>query len=203
MGLAIAISRSSPAPIVGHIGWAIQMADGTFFAGATEAFHSVEHPETIGSIKPGDNIDAWAIPFRTKEEMLAAFAGSAPNGHAPYTWWMAYNVANPNYEAARKQGEANARRGYWLPGNNCLDHATDVLAAYGVPWQGPGHPANAMPWKQTNPTPVGWLNAWQQANPGALHSFNKTLGIREHLTQIQHEHDAISTKLSARRLSGT
>ena len=97
MGLAIAISRKEPAPGVGHIGWAIEMEDGSYFAGATEAFHAIEHWETFGSIKPGDNIDAWTETFRTPKEMLDAFAGNAPNGHAPYTWWMAYKVSNPNY----------------------------------------------------------------------------------------------------------
>lgn len=158
LGLAVGISRSSPAPVVGHIGWAIQLADGTFFAGATEAFNALQDG---GYIPPGQNNYAWAKPFADLSAALAAFKGSFPNGHASYTWWKAYDLPNPNCDAAMQQGIANKQAGYTFLTNNCLDHAAAVLNAYGVPWQNDfGQPSWGLPWKQTNPTPVGWLNAW-------------------------------------------
>lgn len=162
MGLAIAIARRDPPPVVGHIGWAVELPDGTYFAGATE------NPGGFPHLAPGQNNGAWTFRYPHKDAMLSAFAGGLPGNPPTYTWWKEYNVPRPNPDAACRTGTANAGKGYAVIGNNCLDHATDVLAAYGVPWQAVGgHPPDGMPWKQTAPAPAAWLNAWNRP----LHTF--------------------------------
>jgi len=162
MGQAFIFCRANPPPMdLGHTGWGFQLQDATFFGGATEAFQGAAFPFNV---PPGQNNDAWAEPFPTLDAIQAAFKGSAPDGHAPYNWWKSYEVAVPNYEAAEAQAQANRLRGWGLLGNNCLDHATDVIAAYGVPWQQVGgSPADGMPWKQSNMLPIGWFHAWNVA----------------------------------------
>ena len=179
MGWAIAISRANPAPMgLGHVGWAVQMADGSFLAGATEAFDAGPHWYEGGYIAAGQPNDAWTLGWlKTQADMLAIFANPKliPAGAgtryvpASYNWWRGYLVENPNYEAAKSVGDNNRNKGWAFPGNTCLDHVTDVLAAYGVPWQKlGGQPADGMPWKQTHWVPVDWLNNWNVGTRGTL-----------------------------------
>ncbi len=179
-GWAIAISRANPAPVVGHIGWAIQRADGSFLAGATEAFDAFDDSfnwRKNFEIPPGQPNDAWTLVSGTQAEMLGIFANPKliPSGagtrYVPssYNWWRGYLVQNPNYDAASQHGLNNKNLGWKFPGNTCLDHATDVLATYGVPWQRlGGQPPDGMPWKQTHWAPIDWLNNWNVGTRGTL-----------------------------------
>lgn len=160
-GMAIAVCRATPPTILGvpagHTGWIYQLDDGTFLGGATEAYVGV-----LPVIAAGANNNAWQFKFATLEAALADFAGNGHYNHPPYDWWKAYEVDEPNFETAIQQAYTNVGRGWWIPGNDCLDHATDVLAAYGVPWQQlGGQPADGMPWKQTHPAPIDWFHWWQ------------------------------------------
>lgn len=151
MGRGFAICRQSPAPVVGHVGWAIERRDGTLFAGATERFQRKGDPGYT-SVRPGDNNDAWTATFPNLTAMLEAFAGTYPNGHPRYHWWKAYEVASPNFDAAVHEGERNKSKGWDALNNNCLDHVGAVLEKYGVPEETGSDiltracPGNRRPW---------------------------------------------------------
>jgi hypothetical protein len=60
-------------------------------------------------------------------------------------------VASPNPDVAWGRAIYTRDSGFRGIGWNCLDHTYYVLEGYGV---------TDMPWKQTNPAPNGWFNAF-------------------------------------------
>lgn len=166
MANAYAFCRDNPPPVVGHVGWAFEKG-GRIIAGATERWITCPdiwrilvpiaagRPELILIKFQGEDNAAWIDSFQNIEEVRERFR------RLGYKWWKAYEVSSPHPDSAYTAATKTKDKGWWIFGNNCLDHAGEVLEAYGVPWQRPGgEPPNGMPWKQTNPAPIGWFHAW-------------------------------------------
>lgn len=167
MGKAYAFCRDNPPPLVGHVGWGFEK-DGSLIVGATE--RPMSWPNIWQAVRdlglaftefPGEDNGAWMKTVSSLEEALPIFCSLG------YKWWKAYDVAHPNPQSALSVAEKTKDTGWWLIFNNCLDHTGAVLEAYGVPWQQVGgQPPDGMPWKQTNPAPIGWFHAWNVREHG-------------------------------------
>lgn len=150
----------------GHIGWGYEVGDGIFTCGATE--------NTAGDalIWPPNNAGAWIGNFPSELAMLSHMSQVHEFNAPPFQYYKYLDLetvgvpANPG--AALEQAQANLTRGYSVsasipgaPMGNCLDHATDVVNKYGLPWQELGGlPSWGMPWKQTHPEPLDWFQNW-------------------------------------------
>lgn len=163
MGLAMIFGRLAPPAVlsipVGHVGWAFELQNGKYFAGATELI--TRDAVTIPDIPAGEWNGSWSKELDSMADVVQVFTTITSDHPWLFQFWKGYTVASPNYEAALQVGSTNKDKGWRVIGNNCLDHATDVLEKYGVPWQQiGGQPVDAMPWKHTNPFPLQWLNNW-------------------------------------------
>ncbi len=129
---------------LGHIGWGFQLSDGSFYAGSTENY--VKGIIRTYIILAGQDNDFWGEMFLSESAMFAKFK------QLGYDRFKSVNVSNPNIAFAKRRAEETKMNGFQGISNNCLDQTYHVLEGYGV---------KDMPWKQTNPTPNGWFNAFK------------------------------------------
>jgi hypothetical protein len=139
-GRAYVFLRRNGAPLptgpAGHVGWAIEMEDGQFFAGSTE------NNSASFIVQPGSDNAAWVQTAADEEAMIDLFRQRGYDGYKVAT------TRDCKPESAAAIGRKAAGWGYTGLFNNCLDHAYAVIDAYGLP---------GMPWKQTNPVPSNWF----------------------------------------------
>ncbi len=147
---------------VGHVGWGFEM-DGQFCCGGTE---NVKGDLVI---PPGKPNNAWLKVVNMEQDMLEEMRQDHFAQGNRYDAYKCVSIQNPNIDGALSEARANKNKGFIGVGNNCLDHACSVLEKYGVPWHDhQGKPAWGMPWKQTNPKPNDWFNAWKVTGPHNL-----------------------------------
>lgn len=143
-GQAYIFLRKDGAPVpggfAGHVGWGFSLGpDGPFYAGSTE------NPSGMPVVLPGGDNGWWGAEFATEAAMIAAFATRQYDG---YKW---ASVREPKPGVARAMADHQKAEGYTALKNNCLDHAYEVLQAYGV---------DDLPWLQTHPAPNDWFAAF-------------------------------------------
>jgi hypothetical protein len=146
-GKVIIAARTSSVGGLGHIGVAIQNADGTWTAGAIEGDPDKNALNKVIVLHDEDN-GGWYMDFKTEEEVIAEFSKntlSADSTCTSYPCHEAYNkikiisVENSNPESARKAKEiiqSFKNAGYIAPFDDCLTQTKDVLDAYG--FENPG-----------------------------------------------------------------
>ena len=125
---------------LGHIGWGYWAPNMKYFvAGSTE-----NNPGWPVLLAGHDN-GYWSGAYWDEASM---FAKMKSMGYYAYKKkWV--NSTNPDSAWGRAcYTRDNGFRGY---GWNCLDHTYYILEGYGV---------TGMPWKETNPAPTGWYNAF-------------------------------------------
>jgi hypothetical protein len=149
-GLAYVFLRKDGAPLppgcAGHVGWAFQLADDTFCAGATENLKGAPF------VPPGHDNDAWVQVLATEAALVQHMTSLTLQGHQlGYDAYKVTTVRDCNPDAAEQAGNAIVHWGYTALGNNCLDHVWKVLAAYGV---------KDLPWAQTHPSPNDWFGVF-------------------------------------------
>ncbi|WP_433179806.1 hypothetical protein [Actinoallomurus sp. CA-150999] len=139
----------------GHVGWAFQEPpkDHWFF-GATEGQPGEEGGPNSKKINPGQNNGAWE-DNGTWQKVLDTFrnvkAGEHPGGY--YKQYTCKNTTDSSVHAADLQGQANKGRGYYLWGNNCMNHSYDVLKSYGAGLTDPNNPKWISNWR-----PNDWVD---------------------------------------------
>jgi hypothetical protein len=134
---------------LGHIGWGFQLTDGSYYAGSTEA-------NTKGIVRTyirlaGQDNDFWGEMFLGEAQMLTKMKNLG------YSAYKRVTVKNPSISSAKARAQRTMMAGFQGISNNCLDHTYLILEGYGV---------KDMPWKQTNPTPNGWFNAFYNSTTG-------------------------------------
>ncbi len=146
--------RANGAGGLGHVGYGFAQANGRFVCGSTE---NIKGDAAIANGEPNYH---WYCEVASEQAMFAEMKKNhfanllKPNDHNHYDMCKRVACARPNPAAALRIAQSLDQAGYGLVGNNCLDHATAVLEAFGLGW----HPTGAMPWKQTNTGPNGyWL----------------------------------------------
>ena len=136
----------------GHIGWAFELSDGSFFAGSTEnPFNGV--PDDSWYVAPGKDNGFWSQRFANESSMLVYIKNYWGYNKYKVVYW-----ANPRLHTAKLRSEQCELKGFRGRGNNCLDHTYFVLDGLGL---------TGMPFTQTNPTPNGWFNEWYKSLTGA------------------------------------
>jgi len=132
----------------GHVGWAFQEPpQDHWFFGSTEGAGGEEGGPNAAKIPPGQWNGAWVANgtwAAAKQAFKNAKANEHPGGY--YTQYTCRNTKDSSVHAADVQAEANKGRGYDLWGNNCMNHAYDVLTTYGETMSVPNNP--------------DWLNNW-------------------------------------------
>jgi hypothetical protein len=83
-------------------------------------------------------------------------------GYADYDNVKSLVAYNAQTKDAHKAAVDNLSAGFTGLGNNCLDANYRVLEAYG---------RQNMPWKQTNPTPMGWFRSFGDRMANELDSL--------------------------------
>jgi hypothetical protein len=139
-GFGYVFLRRNGAPLPlgygGHVGWGfVEDANGTCYFGATE--------DTTGQpiIPPGSDNGWWALEGN-EAAMLAAMKARAYDGYKKAV------VNDCHGGAGRAAADATRLAGYYFIRGNCLDHAYQVLYAYGTV---------GMPWRETHPAPNDWF----------------------------------------------
>jgi hypothetical protein len=128
-GEVIVFYRENPQPVVGdvgHVGVAIQLENGAWFAGA------VEGPGGVWGVTGtlGAN-GGWFKEFKTKEDVIKEFASSS--SHAAYTSMKSIPVKEIDDSKARSTIEAFDDYGFAIYTNNdCYTRVYDAMKAYGV-----------------------------------------------------------------------
>lgn len=139
IGLAGVFLRRNGAPLppgcAGHVGWAFQLANGLHFYGSTE------NPQGLPFINPGDDNGWWGMTG-DNQKIITDFEARHYDGYKICT----VQIANP--DAAMATALDKKQCGYGFLTDNCLDHAWDILSAYGVV---------GMPLKQLHPSPNDWF----------------------------------------------
>jgi hypothetical protein len=158
---ALVIQRNDLPPVVGHTGWAIELEDGRWLAGAWDgisAFVGVDEGAGVGWIKKGSPNGHWKLVFNTKEEVLDWFSRqrqvkkfpSEEDRIMPYNRYHRYKeftVENVNTAAVFSVEAQSWGWGYGVLANNCMDVSYKLLKAYGV--QGlPGPSGSFDDWLQ-------------------------------------------------------
>ena len=125
---------------LGHIGWGYWAPNMNYYVcGSTENYSAAPY---IGA---GGNNGYWSAAFYTEGEMFRKFKQMG------YYAFKRKMVSSPNPDAAWGRACYTRNNGFRGVGWNCLDHTYYILEGYGV---------TGMPWKQTNPAPNGWFNAF-------------------------------------------
>ncbi len=125
---------------LGHIGWAYWAPNQNYYVGG-----STENNPGYPFVPNGGDNGYWSEAFNDESGMFQKFKNM---GYYAYKRkWV--SSTNPDTAWARAcYTRATGFRGLtW----NCLDHTYYILEGYG---------ASGMPWKQTNPAPTGWFNAF-------------------------------------------
>ena len=113
---------------LGHTGWGFKLDNGQWCYGATELFGQVH-------VTPGNDNGVY-IRVGSKEEMFTNFrTGNTPHvNNWPYQQYKALIAGKPNAAAGQAKAEAVKHLGYWVDGNNCMNHAAMIINAYaGMP----------------------------------------------------------------------
>lgn len=143
-GYAYAFIKPENVAGLGHIGWGFQLSDGSYYAGATENY--IKGIVRTYIILAGQDNDMWGELFYHEQQMFAKMK------QLGYDRYKKVAVANPSIARAKRRADETMMKGFQGISNNCLDHTYHVLEGYGV---------KDMPWKQTNPAPNGWFNAFK------------------------------------------
>jgi hypothetical protein len=112
----------------GHTGWGFKLSADQWCYGATELFGQLVR-------QPGEDNGVY-MRIGSKGEMFDTFrTGNTPNAsNWPYQSYKALIAGKPNVNAARAAVEATKKAGYWVNGNNCMNHAIQIINAYaGMP----------------------------------------------------------------------
>ena len=117
---------------LGHVGWGFRVAPNDWCFGATEL--SFDQLWNGGlKIEPGKPNGAFS-ERGTKEKMFERMrTGTRPAGHNGFWPYVAYKPLVANFPDPQKGLAAVAackNRGYWVNGNNCMDHSVTILNAY-------------------------------------------------------------------------
>lgn len=108
--------------IFGHVGWALQLPDGSWEYGANEG------PGTLDSSETWSSTGTWW-------QMVAAFAGRGQYYAAGfYTQYRCadVNTTSNGIAAAQKTEVDENNQAYAVPGQDCESAAYNILAAYAV-----------------------------------------------------------------------
>lgn len=146
-GKAYAFIKPDNVAGLGHIGWGFQLSDGSFYGGATENY--VKGIIRTYTIWPGFDNDMWGEMFLSERKMFDKMKALG------YDRFKSVRVSNPNVAGGKRCADETKMKGFQGISNNCLDHTYHVLEGYGV---------RDMPWKQTNPAPNGWFNAFKYSD---------------------------------------
>lgn len=131
-GSVYIFSRRNVPPLVGHVGWAVQLADGSWEAGAWDGL-------SVPIVNKGYFNGAYRVRFATEAQMRQYFGtGIDPQGRPAtphiqvYNEYMKYNIGTPVNSAAVFSLESESWDwGYGVTGNNCADVTYKILKAYG------------------------------------------------------------------------
>ena len=153
-GIAFAFRRKAGPPIgngglAGHCGWAFVANE----AGDQICCGATENPKWHPFVPAGGDNGAWIEVVGSVEEMEQLMRRRL------YDDYKAVPLPIVFPEAAKRAAENNAAIGYSVGGNNCLDHAYQVLCQYG---------AITLPEPWLHPIP----NAWFSAAAGEYHSLH-------------------------------
>lgn len=114
---------------LGHMAWGIKLGADDWFYGGTEL--SLADIGLDLKVEPKEWNGVWT-ERGTKAKMFERFAtGSRPSGH-----WHVYPIYKPLVasfplaQAGLSMAQATAGLGYWVNGNNCMNHVVRVLNAY-------------------------------------------------------------------------
>lgn len=151
MGKIYVFMRPTDALTFGHMGWGIQLSDGSYYCGATENPMNVQDLSKTLAVPNGQDIHSWTMRFNTEADMFARMRSMS------YTKWKGLAVANPQVANAKSLIDRIKDRGYGGIGNNCMDHAFDVFTYYGVSW-------TKLPLKSTFPVPNEWFRRFYPDN---------------------------------------
>ncbi|MFD8726164.1 hypothetical protein ACFV2H_51740 [Streptomyces sp. NPDC059629] len=131
----------------GHVGWAFQEPPGDhWFFGATEGEPGEEGGPNQRKIPPGQRNGAWEDTGNW-QKVLDTFRNAKANEH-PDGYYKQYTCAYADESAVHSadlQAQANVGRGYNLFGDNCMNHAYDVLRAYNLTLPSPNDPIYISP----------------------------------------------------------
>lgn len=118
---------------LGHLGWAFENVDGTFWVG------SVENPGSQ-PVTPPESKGAWELRTRDPIGVISRFN---------YDEFKVLWVREPNPEGALKLVYALKAQPFYLFGRNCLNDTYDILKIYGV---------KGLPDVNLSYTPVSWYD---------------------------------------------
>lgn len=130
---------------LGHIGWGYWAPNMKYFVCGSTENPATKNWQSSAYIAPGWNNGYWSKAFYTENEMFAEFKRMG------YSGFKRTSVSSANPDLAWSRACYTRDSGFKGVGWNCLDHTYYVLEGYGV---------TGMPWKQTNPAPNGWFNAF-------------------------------------------
>ena len=165
-GLAFAFVRRSGAFGLGHVGWGYTYsADYEWGNWEGQAAIAGKPPYSgfFGRCGSTENGSGWPIRWKhiddfwteqvlDRDSMGVQMDHPPPFGgkYMPYGEYKVMRVESPNVTAAEAMVLRVSQSDYVLGPSDCLNHARDVLTAYGV---------NSLPWATTNPIPNGWFDA--------------------------------------------
>ncbi|GAA0946300.1 hypothetical protein [Actinocorallia libanotica] len=107
---------------LGHVGWAVRdPGSGDWLYGSTDSVGG------SGFIPPGHDNGSWYRTTTSEAEVRKGFKRHDRN----YDGYRCINGSVGTFPVAKAQAQFNIRAGYWVLGNNCLDHTLSILRAYG------------------------------------------------------------------------
>lgn len=144
-GVAYIFIKPQNVANLGHIGWGYWAPNMKYFVAGSTENPATSRPQSSVYIAPRYNNGYWASAFNTESQMFANFKSKG------YYAFKRISVSTANPDLAWSRACYTRDSGFIGLGWNCLDHTYYVLEGYGV---------TGMPWKQTNPAPNGWFNAF-------------------------------------------
>ena len=152
---------------LGHVGWGFQMSNGKFMYGSTEPGHNefMQYPiyATIPPGKPNMSFIREEEPQQMLSNMKKGGNGNGPRFlYHQYKW---LDVPAPRLNEAIKSAQDCKNWGYWVVGNNCMDHTYRILSAF-------ASASNSfLPPPSGNWFPNIWFDAIK-GESGVLNAFN-------------------------------
>jgi hypothetical protein len=161
-GAAYLFMRYNPPMPAGHVGWGIQLADGSWEGGTMDGAETgavqllIWNLSTPGAVAKGDNNYAWRHHFATEQALRDFFLHgnvtdtTSTNNHYDRYWKVQLSGGVINTAAVFSLESQSWDWGYGVLGNNCMDITYKILRAYGWNLAEPAHSGDLQQYAPKN-----------------------------------------------------